>query len=357
MPTANSEVAVPQDKVINVPESQLRQLLEQVAEATEGSPARRMTAVRWFNRLYYDVRNWNKVFIRFLRTYPGFLESGQPEDYRPFLEELQSYREGLDQRYSSVKHDLCGNLKVLSARYSKDFDWLYQEDPALYEAIRSHIDDSYATEDQIVSMAAEITGFIWNLSKDDPYWHVSHHGQIVEAISTYASESQAAVAGLHQAASDVGIALLSVEDYEEALSQRGSADPRIMIMGEVTVSQDKINITNTGGIVNVKSTLNNVTQMIQASSLPEAKADELCTLMEELKRALEDVPEAKAEDAQRVAQTAELLASEAVKENPKKSFLNLTKEGLKEAAEAVAEIAPKVLATAGKIAAWVGALA
>lgn len=340
---------------MEVPESQLRELLLKLAGATADQPERRRTAVRWFNRLYYQVRGWNEGFIRFLRRYPGFDDSQDPKAYQDFLNELGDYRAGLDDRYSSVKHDLCGDLKVLSARYTKDFDWLYDEEEPLFWEIRGHIDQSYATEGMVVSMAGAITDLIWQFS-DDPSEHIANHSAIVQAIEQYEDESRAAVAGLETAASSVGIALLSIDEYEAALRRRGSADPRLLVLGEVTVSQDEIYITNTSGIVNVKGNLSNVIQNVGDSALAPDQASEFRALLDELSTALEPVMSADPTGAELVADSAAMIAKEVSKQEPNPGFLGATAEGLKAAASAVAGIAPEVLSVASKIAKWVVAL-
>jgi hypothetical protein len=73
------------------------------------APNERKTAVRWFNRLYYDVRKWNEKFIKFLRTYPGFQESYTPDEMKTFSKELKEYHDGLDERYSVIKLKCCSN--------------------------------------------------------------------------------------------------------------------------------------------------------------------------------------------------------------------------------------------------------
>ena len=340
---------------MEVPETKLRELLEKFVVATQHNETRRKTAFRWFNRLYYDVRSWNDGFIHFLRTYPGFTEPANENAYRFFLSEAREYAEGLDSRFSSVKHDLCGNLKQLSARFSKDFDWLYNEDENLFYDIRRQIDNSYAVEDGIISLASGVMEFIWRIG-DDAASHLNSFPQVVDSIEQYVRESRESVASLHEAASAVGIGLLSVDEYEAALSQSGSSDPQIMVMGEVTMSQDRINITNQGGVVNVKATLNNVIQNVEASSLPDHQSKALRELLSDLSSALDSLEATDPRGAKRVAKQAEALADEATAQEPDQSFLKVTAEGLKSAASTVAHIAPVVLEIATKIAAWVAAL-
>jgi hypothetical protein len=127
---------------------------------------------------------------------------------------------------------------------------------------------------------------------------------------------------------------------------------------EVDMSTNKIQVSNVVGPVNIQSRLDQVTQTVQqVEGWPNAKKDELASLITELTAGLKAVAEARPDDADRVAKTAELVVAEATKAKPDKGFLSISAEGLKKAAEAVADIAPTVLAVAGKVAAFVAGLA
>jgi len=121
------------------------------------------------------------------------------------------------------------------------------------------------------------------------------------------------------------------------------------------MSQDNIHIEHVVGTVNVKSRLDNVTQIVNtAPAITDAKKQEFGSLIEELRQALASVAaEAKPEDTQRVVQAAEMVAAEVSKEKPNKPFLAITAEGLKEAAKAVEAVAPAAMGVAAKIAAFV----
>src|SRR4051794_36010178 len=123
VPDAKGTTHIPKGRraMTRVPEGDLKRILHDVASAMGRDDEARKTAARWFNRLYYDVRKWNEGFILFLRTYPGFSGSGTRADFEAFLRQLDKYRESLEERYGTVKGDLCTSLKVLSARYPKDF--------------------------------------------------------------------------------------------------------------------------------------------------------------------------------------------------------------------------------------------
>ena len=123
------------------------------------------------------------------------------------------------------------------------------------------------------------------------------------------------------------------------------------------MSQDHINVHDVVGPVNIKSKLDRVSQVVNAApKLDDPSKTEFQNLMNELRGALESIAEQKPQDSERVAQAAEMVANEVAKDEPSKSFLAISAEGLKEAAKAVESIAPSVLAVAQKIATFVGGL-
>jgi hypothetical protein len=126
---------------------------------------------------------------------------------------------------------------------------------------------------------------------------------------------------------------------------------------DIDMSKDKIQVSHVVGPVNIKSTLDRVFQNVQnAPAIGDDKRQELANLVSELREELAKIPDVRADDADRVAQTAGLVISEATKAKPNRGFLAITAQGLKEAAQAVADIAPPVLAVAAKVAAFVAGL-
>ena len=116
-----------------------------------------------------------------------------------------------------------------------------------------------------------------------------------------------------------------------------------------------------GAILNVRSTLKNVSQGI--GSLPKASDEEKAELEQlvadlevALVQATEEAPE-KANDAEAVAQMTEQLLNTAAAEKPNQTMLKISGEGLKQAAENIAAVMPTVLQIATQIVAVVGAFA
>lgn len=105
-----------------------------------------------------------------------------------------------------------------------------------------------------------------------------------------------------------------------------------------------------GAILNYKSTLDNVSQMIKtAPTVTQENKEELLKLMEQLIQELQKVPSANAEDAAAVAESAETLIGAATKEKANKTSVKITAEGLKAAAENIAKVMPTVLSISTQI--------
>src|SRR5687768_11476992 len=105
-----------------------------------------------------------------------------------------------------------------------------------------------------------------------------------------------------------------------------------------------------GAIINIKSTLTNVQQSVgEIHTDDEDSRQELEKLIGQLSEALEKTPEGNQEQAQAVAETAKVLVDTAKAEKPNKTMLQITGEGLKQAAQNLAEVMPTVVTIAGRI--------
>src|SRR3954451_14270490 len=62
----------------------LAEALRLIAENTSVNTTRRITAVRWFNRLCYDLGAWQRDFIAALKSYPGLRDGATTEEYKEF---------------------------------------------------------------------------------------------------------------------------------------------------------------------------------------------------------------------------------------------------------------------------------
>jgi len=105
-----------------------------------------------------------------------------------------------------------------------------------------------------------------------------------------------------------------------------------------------------GSIINIKSTLTNVQQSIGDIRTDDENArKDLEKLVEQLSEALQKIPVEKQEQAQAVAETAKALVDTAKAEKPNQTMLQITGEGLKQAAQNLAEVMPTVVTIAGQI--------
>lgn len=122
---------------------------------------------------------------------------------------------------------------------------------------------------------------------------------------------------------------------------------------------DNISISHiAGSVLNIKSTLTNVTQRVDGiSGADEATKDKLKRLMAQLSGVLQQVPPERAEDATKVAKRAEAAVEEVSKPRPDKELLLFNIDSLKKAAAHIAALIPDVLPIASKIAAHLLTLA
>jgi len=105
-----------------------------------------------------------------------------------------------------------------------------------------------------------------------------------------------------------------------------------------------------GAIVNIKSTLSNVQQSIGDIRSQDATTKaELENLIKQLSESLQKVPAEKGEQAEAVAASAQALVEQAKSEKPNKTMLQITGEGLKQAAQNLAEVMPAVVTIASQI--------
>lgn len=105
-----------------------------------------------------------------------------------------------------------------------------------------------------------------------------------------------------------------------------------------------------GAILNIESILTNVSQSIgRIPSADPATKDELKQLIKNLNEALQKVPPEKEEEAEAVAKSAKLLVDEVAKDKPNKTMVQISADGLKQAAKNIAGVMPTVLSIATQI--------
>lgn len=111
-----------------------------------------------------------------------------------------------------------------------------------------------------------------------------------------------------------------------------------------------------GAILNIQSTLENVQQTVgQMQTGDEESRRELQQLIGQLSKELTAaVPVEKKEQVEAVAATARALVEQAKEAQPNRTLLQITGEGLKQAAQNVADVLPTVLSIATQIVLAVG---
>jgi hypothetical protein len=105
-----------------------------------------------------------------------------------------------------------------------------------------------------------------------------------------------------------------------------------------------------GAIVNIESRLENVTQTVNnAAAVDDASKVELKRLLAELKETLGQVSHERREEAEAVAMAAEDLVEKGTVEEPIRTMIQISGEGLKQAARNLADVMPTVLTIATQI--------
>ena len=127
---------------------------------------------------------------------------------------------------------------------------------------------------------------------------------------------------------------------------------------EVDMSSNSVQVTgSTVGSIVVDSAVDRIVATVrQAPGWSDERREELEGLMLELKEILSKVKAVQPEAAERLGRSAELVVTEATKEQPDRDFLSISVEGLKQAAKALKDIAPDVLLVAGEVAAFIAAI-
>ncbi len=128
-------------------------------------------------------------------------------------------------------------------------------------------------------------------------------------------------------------------------------DVTIIIQGDVTLG-DQFNFSGDfrGAVLNIKSTLNQVNQRVAAMpGVDESLKAELQQFIAQLSAALQPLPPERTEAAEAVAQAAQLLVNEATEAHPNRTILQISGEGLKQAAQSLADLAPAVVTLAAQV--------
>lgn len=144
--------------------------------------------------------------------------------------------------------------------------------------------------------------------------------------------------------------------YASGSSHTGDNVAGDKIMGDKVAGNKTLGDTITFGDVsnsniNIKSHLDGVEQSINVSPhLDAVSKTELQALVTQLAAELQRVPVQQSGDAEAVAEIAKTTVEQAIKEQPNKTMLSISAEGLKKAASNLASVVPTVVPIAIKIA-------
>lgn len=120
-----------------------------------------------------------------------------------------------------------------------------------------------------------------------------------------------------------------------------------------SIDGDQFNMSGnfSGAILNIKSTLENVSQSIGAAPHgDQVSKDELKQLIDQLNAELQKPPAGKESDAEAVAMMAKQTVEQATAQKPNKTMIQISADGLKQAAANIGAVMPAVIDIAGKIA-------
>ena len=338
-------------------EEDLRRAIQILDKSSQRDAAARQRAVRWFNRLYYDLAKWNKDFIQLLQDFPGLRTNPDKNELEAYRQRFHDYAEQLSPygHFGPMESgsDICARLDFLAARLDKDFATLRTEDPNTFYELQDAIGRVQAGPAGFQGMSTKIWYTVERLDQDLSGGYAQKAPSIEEAqdaIKSYIEDSKRILNEIYVEARKVGLLLLSVTEYDEALHREGSLNPQLYVIGEVAMSGDTFNVDNRGGIFNAKSALKDVQQSISvAQFMPEEDRAVLKSLLAELEIALAPVVASSPDDAKRVLAQVKATAQELARPKPDGGLLKITSQGLKHAATAVMNIAPQVLSVADKI--------
>lgn len=333
----------------------LKRAIRSLSQYTENDTATRQTAVRWFNRLYYDLAKWNEDFIKVLQDYPGL-------NSKPKQKDLKKYRNQFEKCYRNNKN-ICARIDFLESRLDKDFSVLKEERPRDFLVLKKAVGLVKILPADFHELSSSIDATIQDFSKTlivngrsldgrwiPPYFRAQRVIEARKAIEVYIKESDRILKDIYDEAYKVGVLLLSITEYDIALQHDGSSNPQLYIIGEVTMSGDTFNVDNRGGVFNAKSSLANVNQAIStANSISEDDQAVLTSLLTELEAALIPVIKKSPEEAERIITQVQTTILELSRPKPDGGFLKKTSQSLRHAAKAFRKITPSLLFTIDKI--------
>lgn len=239
----------------------------------------------------------------------------------------------LNQVASSAYFVQQGQSKNARAVEEKFHQWIMEN--------RSVLPDDVVNS--VARLSSRITGWIMSSgSSDTPNSMINSHensfSEVRRVLSSYKNE------------------LLAELDKEEAADREKATKEMVKGISNNPPQIKELVMGNkyhfgdvTGSIINIDSTLEQVTQTIGSANIEDSAKKQITELIEQLKTELQKVSLDNKEEAEALADTAKALLDASTKASPNKATVKITAEGLMKAAENLASAMPKVLSIASGI--------
>jgi hypothetical protein len=314
----------------------LANIIPKLSPHTAPYSERRLTTVRWINRLYYDIVKWQRSIFDLLSTYPSLHPRPTIGEFKEFYQKISELEQDISEfelGLGTRSSEICARLDFLAARLALDFRWLKEEDPHAFEELADSVRAVRGFPGQLNTLSFDITRLFHGARELTQSENRLTKAEAEETLLRYKKESDDYIRGIEAAARRAGITLLTVEEYELALSTDGSRNPQLIVMGEVTMSGDTYN-TGQAAAVGRNAQANNTT-MVQNN---QGTIKDLPGLMSELGVLRAEMKKNALDADHDVEIGAVALAEKAAKEGNAQSVL----EYLKNAGTWALEIAQKI---------------
>lgn len=240
------------------------------------------------------------MFIRkLLDTYPGIRTNAKRKDYECFQRNFSQYLERLDTDYHFARrryyepnrfpqNDFCRNLEFLVERIPNDFSWMRNQDPEAYLNFIKLVGLVRQGPLEFIGLTHHLHNDLRTLrNKVSPERSETQPSkeEIMKLFEEYKKRSMEQLDCIRTSAWAVGLKLLSITEYDEALQKEGSLNPNLFVIGEVAMSQDTYNVHQAAAVgKNARSDNNNFYLSPQQSKNLAEAAKEIQNLLEELEK-------------------------------------------------------------------------
>lgn len=335
-----------EDKLVYIQEALQSAAISVVRESTINAHDLRLL-LRFLSKVVEVVAQaFTNVYTTLLRLTHITLQEARSGEYKELQMDLEllvareQYREA---------ENICGRLHFLSSKYETD----------IMPIVKGITTEGW---DHIFMLLTESEVGIINLVNEAIYeinflFGKDLNEETIRKINSIAAEKAAAIKLTLDKLNNLYTSILGksgapgflelIDTNRDALEQEVNVfvDRSTRYLAKEMVMGNKITLGNvTGSIVNIDSTLDQVTQTIgSANTVDDATKKQLTDMIGQLKTELEKVPPAVKEEAEAIAETAKALVEAGTKEKPNKAMVQITGEGLKKAAENIASVVPTVL--------------